>query len=208
MARELMTRGHVPLCIIAGVDSLLHVRTLAALEERLRLKTSYHSNGLIPGEAGAAVVVGPAHKGVHPPLVCEGIGWGQESATVESTEPLRANGLVHAWRTALTESGVELSDVAWRLADANGEQYAFREAQLVLQRLLRIPKPRFPLWLMSEGLGDVGAAAVPCGIGMVLAATLRGYTPGKRVLCHFGSDTGERAALILLCHTLGNRHAG
>lgn len=199
LARELMTRERVPSCIVAGVDSLLHVRTLAALEATARLKTSYHSNGLIPGEAAAAVVVGPVRRGGPATVVCEGIGWGDEPATVESAEPLRGDGLVQAWRGALADAGVTPGDVDWRLADVNGEQYAFREAQLVIQRLLRTPKPRFPLWLLAEGLGDVGAAAVPCALGVVAAAAARSYAPGRRVLCQFGSDAGARGALILRC---------
>jgi 3-oxoacyl-[acyl-carrier-protein] synthase-1 len=197
VARELLER--VPLCIVAGVDSLLQGRTLTALEEQARLKTSYHSNGLIPGEAGAAVLVGRSRREAPAALVCEGVGWGREAATVESTEPLRAQGLVHACRGALQEARVELGELSWRIADVNGEQYAFRETQLLIQRLLRSPKPRFPLWLLAEGLGDVGAAAVPCGLGVALASALRRYAPGERVLCHFGSDGGERAALVLHC---------
>src|SRR5215831_9521399 len=58
-ARQLIYEERIPLCLIAGVDSFLVAGTLAAYEEKDRLLTSQNSNGFIPGEAGAAILVGP-----------------------------------------------------------------------------------------------------------------------------------------------------
>ena len=58
-ARQLIHDEHFPFCVIAGVDSLLVSSTLAAYEAKNRLLTSQNSNGFIPGEAGAAILVGP-----------------------------------------------------------------------------------------------------------------------------------------------------
>src|SRR3989442_2806361 len=57
-ARRLIYEDKLPLCLIAGVDSLLVGSTLAAFEKKKRLLTSQNSNGFIPGEAGAAVLIG------------------------------------------------------------------------------------------------------------------------------------------------------
>src|SRR5437879_11157536 len=56
-AGQLIYEQRVPLCLIAGVDSFLVAGTLAAYEDKNRLLTSQNSNGFIPGEAGAAVLV-------------------------------------------------------------------------------------------------------------------------------------------------------
>src|ERR1017187_7875776 len=70
-ARQLIHEERLPFCIIAGVDSYLVSSTLAAYEEKNRLLTSQNSNGFIPGEAGAAVLVGPQSS---IGLLCLGIG--------------------------------------------------------------------------------------------------------------------------------------
>src|SRR5262245_14966286 len=59
-AERLVYEERVPFCIIAGVDSFLVAPTLARYEQKQRLLTSQNSNGFIPGEVGAAVLVGPS----------------------------------------------------------------------------------------------------------------------------------------------------
>src|SRR4051812_1496385 len=92
LARNLIQDEGVPYCIIAGVDSYLTTTTLAAYEEKDRLLTSKTSNGFIPGEAAAAVLVGPITNPNESQLHCLGIGHGIEKATMDSEEPLRADG--------------------------------------------------------------------------------------------------------------------
>src|SRR5215472_17385113 len=94
VARRLIYEERLPLCLIAGADSYLIGATLAAYEQNDRLLTSKNSNGFIPGEAGAAVLVGPPHPTRAPELLCLGFGQAEEKATIDSDEPLRADGLV------------------------------------------------------------------------------------------------------------------
>src|SRR2546430_6516875 len=74
LAGRLIHEERVPYCLVAGVDSFLVAGTLATYEERSRLLTSQNSNGFIPGEAGAAILVGPAGNSAEPELHCFGIG--------------------------------------------------------------------------------------------------------------------------------------
>ena len=53
-----------------------------------------------------------------------------KTATLESEKPLRADGLVQAFRAAFAEAGQTIADVDYRITDANGEQYWFKEAAL------------------------------------------------------------------------------
>jgi 3-oxoacyl-[acyl-carrier-protein] synthase-1 len=193
-ARELIDSVRVPFCIIAGVDSYLVAPTLAAYEEKHRLLTSQDSNGFIPGEAGAAVLVGPPSAG---DLVCLGIGTGSEKATVESEEPLRADGMVQAFKAALDDAGGTMADVDYRVTDCNGEQYWFKEAALAVTRTLRVRKEEFEIWHPADCVGEIGAAIGPCALGVALAATRKDYAPGWRPLCHFSADNDERIALVL-----------
>lgn len=187
----------MPFCIVAGVDTYLISGTLSSFEEKDRILTSNNSNGFIPGEAGAAVLIGPAtHKSDKNPEIV-GIGFGEEKATIESEEPLRADGMVQAIKQALTESGLSMGDLDYRITSVNGEQYWFKEAALALSRILRQRKEEFDIWHPADCVGETGAAIVPCSLGVAMAAARKGYAPGNMVLCHFSNDDGARAAVIL-----------
>jgi 3-oxoacyl-[acyl-carrier-protein] synthase I len=194
-ARKMIYEEGVPFCLVAGIDSLLSAATVAAFQARDRLKTKSNSNGFIPGEAGAAVLVGPPSGSDD--LLCLGIGEGYEKSTIESEEPLRGDGLVQAFQAALSDAGCELTEMDFRLTDLNGEQYWFKEASLAVQRLLRVRKERFQIWHPSDCVGEIGSAIVPCVLGVALAAMRKDYAPGSGALAHFGSDGSERFALVL-----------
>ncbi|SEP71902.1 3-oxoacyl-[acyl-carrier-protein] synthase-1 [Azotobacter beijerinckii] len=197
-ARALIRRGAHRRVLIAGVDSLLCGPTLAAFEARERLLTSLNSNGFIPGEGAAAVLVGAPPAGEEPQLACLGLGFGVEPATVESEDrPLRAEGLTNALRAALAEAGVGLERLDYRLTDISGEQYYFKEAALALSRTLRVRKEQFPLRHPADCIGECGAAIGPALFAVALAACRKGYGDGPNILCHLGNDAGQRAVALL-----------
>jgi 3-oxoacyl-[acyl-carrier-protein] synthase-1 len=196
-AREAIHESRLPLCIIAGVDSFLVASTLAAYESQNRLLTSQNSNGFIPGEAGAAVLIGSPDRTPVPDLICLGVGIGHEKATLESEEPLRADGLAQAFRAAFADSGAGFAELDFRITDANGEQYWFKEATLALSRTCRERKEFFDIWHAADCIGETGAAAALCAMAVALAAARKSYAPGPGTLCHFGNDDGERVALVL-----------
>jgi len=195
-ARHLLYQENVPLCLIAGVDSFIVAGTMAEFEKRNRLLTSHNSNGFIPGEGAAAILVG--RPGVsRPQLLCIGMGSARETVTIESEEPLRGDGLVQAIRNAMTDSGRPLASTDYRITDSNGEQYWFKEAALAVTRTLRDRKEEFFIWHAADCIGETGAAAGLVGLGVALTAARKDYAPGPGVLCHFGSDDGVRIALLL-----------
>jgi 3-oxoacyl-[acyl-carrier-protein] synthase-1 len=197
LAQHLIDDERLPYCIVAGVDSLLVDASLAAYEEQNRLLTSENSNGFIPGEAGAALLIGSSKETGPPGLLCLGLGVGREEAPIGSDQPLRADGLVQACRAALVDAGCSYADLDYRITDGNGEQYWFKEATLALTRTLRLRKERFDIWTPADCIGETGAAAGPCVLAVALAAARKGYAPGRGVLCHFASDDNVRVAIIL-----------
>ncbi len=204
LARKLIHDEGLPRCIVAGVDSFLVGATLAAYETNQRLLTIDNSNGFIPGEAGAAVLLGPSSSADQPELRCVALGFGREKATIDSEDPLRADGLVEAYR-AMRADGGTLDEADYRYTDCNGEQYGFKDDRLAFSRTVRKLKARFDHLHPADSIGEIGAAVGPCVLGLALAAARKGYAPGpgegpemgKGVLCHFSNDDGDRAAMLL-----------
>lgn len=196
VARTLLTRHPIPACLVCGVDSYLSARSLLWLDEYARLKTPENSDGVIPGEAAGALLVrsGP----VATPLVhVHGLGFGQEAATVLSDEPLLGQGLAQAARGALTEAGLQMHDIDYRLADVTGESYGFKEQALTLARTMRVRKEALPLRHFADTIGDVGAAAGACAIALAAYDLQAGRTSTGPVLCTTSAVPGDRAAAVV-----------
>jgi 3-oxoacyl-[acyl-carrier-protein] synthase-1 len=126
-----------------------------------------------------------------------GEGLGTEPATVMNDEPLRAEGLTAALRTALREARLGMHEVAFRLSDVAGESYAFEELTLAQSRVMREVRSSQPLWHPAEGLGDCGAAAGLIQVAWAEQAFARNYAPGPVAALHASSAWGDRAAAIV-----------
>jgi 3-oxoacyl-[acyl-carrier-protein] synthase-1 len=195
-ARDLFAQQRVKHVLIAATDSFLVAPTLAAYEEKERLLTSNNSNGFIPGEAGAALVVEPVYRNEQPQLICLGLGFGTEKAHVDSEQPLRADGLVAAIKDSLADSGCDMGDLDFRITDISGEQYQFKEASLALSRILRKRKEEFDIWHPADCIGEVGAAMGPVMLAVLKTASEKRYSKGNRILAHLGNDDGKRSAMV------------
>lgn len=196
-ARRILYEERVPAVIIAGADSYLSALTLKGYEEKRRLLTANNSNGFIPGEGASAIIVKRPLPSVEPQLVLMGLGFGVETATVESEEPLRADGLVQAIKESLREAGVDMGWLDFRITDVSGEQYSFKEASLAITRILRTHKEEFDIWHAADCIGEVGSAAGPIALNFAWHASENEYSKGDNILCHFANDDGKRAALVL-----------
>jgi 3-oxoacyl-[acyl-carrier-protein] synthase-1 len=194
-ARQLIAEGGQRLVLIAATDSLLTWPTLGAYERARRLLTRDNSNGFMPGEGASALLVGPA--GTDPQLLCTGLGFATEPAPIDSSEPLRGDGLTRAIKDALTDASCEMHDLDFRISDVSGEHYYFKEAALALTRTLRVRKPTFDIWHPAESIGEVGAVAGLASIAVANAACRKRYADGLNVLCHAANDAGQRAATIV-----------
>jgi 3-oxoacyl-[acyl-carrier-protein] synthase-1 len=193
---RLIDAGVAPCFIVAAVDSFLRQEVAEHYLARRRLLTPKNSNGFSLGEAGSAILVAAA--GSADELLIEGIGFGNERATIESEEPLRAEGLIQAVAQALQKAGRKIEDLHYRITDLNGEQYRFKEMALAMMRVERVHRDSlFGLWHPIEHIGDVGAAIGPLLLGVALDAGRKRYGGGPNVLCTFGNDDGARGALIV-----------
>jgi 3-oxoacyl-[acyl-carrier-protein] synthase-1 len=168
---------------------------LAKLAQQRRLLTDTNSDGVIPGEAAACVLLG--RRGSSALAHIRGLGFGEEPGLRANDVPLRATGIIAAARAALTEAGCTMDDIDLRISDAAGESYEFREQALLLPRLLQAPKPALPVMLPATSLGHVGVAAGLCGLVLATETFACGLAPGPRIMCFAGSTGPDRAALVV-----------
>ena len=129
-AFELIHQQSYPFVVVAGADTLVVGSTLTALDRNHRLLTPSNSNGLIPGEGAAAMLLASASEPQPGQFILRGVGYGREKATINTEEPFRADGMAQAIRDAFRNSGCTYDDVDYRITDISGEQYAFKEAAL------------------------------------------------------------------------------
>jgi 3-oxoacyl-[acyl-carrier-protein] synthase-1 len=193
-ARELIYQANAPAVLIVGVDSLLNWPALKHLEAQSRLLTQGNSNGFLPGDAAAAILV--SRPTAVPRLSIHGLGFASEPATVETEEPLRGDGMASAMKAALADAGCEMHHIDFRIADLSGEQYYFKEAALALARVLRVRKEEIDLWHPAESIGETGSAIGPTLLAVADAAIRKGYAPGSNILLHLANDAGQRAAIV------------
>jgi 3-oxoacyl-[acyl-carrier-protein] synthase-1 len=197
-AHQLISSGQVPCCIVAAVDSLVQQDVVEYYLEKHRILTPKESNGFSVGESGSAVLVAPFGGNATGELKILGTGMAREKATIESEEPLRSDGLIQAIGEAFDKAGLTIDEIHYRITDLNGEHYKFKEMVFAMMRYERHPKPKlFDLWHPIEYIGDVGAAIGPIILGVALHAGQKGYGVGATVLCTFGNDDGERAAIVV-----------
>ena len=198
VARELLQQDSgIPACLVCGVDSYINASSLLWLDQHDRLKTEDNSDGVIPGEAAAAVIIQrqPTAKAS---IKIIGLGFGYEQVNILSAEPLLGLGLSEAARKALAEAGIQIHETDFRLSDVTGESYGFKEQALMVARLLRVHQEEgYPIWHCAEYVGDLGASAGVSQLVIAFQAFLKGYAPGKRAIGYTSAVTGERAVVIL-----------
>lgn len=199
-ARALLYEGKADAALVAGVDSYVNWPALSHFEDRHRLLTSKNSDGFLPGEAAAAVMVTRPLPGTA--LRCDGLGFAQERATIDAGVPLRADGLVEAIRAAARDAQCRPQDFELRITALSGEHYFFKEAALAAARLVRDPMPEAELWHPADCVGEVGAAAGPLAVIVAAIACAKGYARATRILCHLSNDGAERSAAFFSHGTL------
>lgn len=196
LARELKQEQGIDRCLVCGVDSYLNAPALNWLQKLSRLKTENNVDGVIPGEAAAAVLIEHHVKSGMARVV--GLGFADEKASILSEEPLQGVGLANAARMALQEAGVGFHELEFRLADITGESYGFTEHALAHARLMRVVRLKdHPLWHPADSIGDTGAAASVVLLVMAATAFAKQYAPGPRAACFASAVEGKRAVAVL-----------
>ncbi|MEI5677265.1 MULTISPECIES: beta-ketoacyl synthase N-terminal-like domain-containing protein [unclassified Mesorhizobium] len=196
-ARRMISAGEASYVMVAGVDSYLTTETISYYLDRKRLLGPTNPNGFIPGEAAAAVLCSASRKPDR--LRLFGLGLARETASIYNKEdlPLRGDGMTSAYRSAFSETGIEMNQLGYRISDLVGEQYWFKQTTLASLRILRGRHDFQDLWSPGESIGNVGAAVVPLMIGMAQIAAIKGYAAGNPVLIEASNSAGACGAAVL-----------
>lgn len=195
-ARSILADTDAPAVLVACVDSYLNRKALDHLEVEMRLKTEDNPDGVIPGEAAAAILVTRSRdRQASPPLLeIAGLGFGHEEGERPGSTPNTGRGLAAAVKGCLTEAGVTTAATHFRIGDVAGERRRFSEASYASSRTVRESHADYPLWLPAESFGDIGAASGAALLIIAAMAFTKGYAPGPGALCQTASTSGERAA--------------
>jgi 3-oxoacyl-[acyl-carrier-protein] synthase-1 len=197
-ALQMLEMHEARMVLVGGVDSYLESTRLRILDDEGRLKTGPVSDGFIPGEGAAFLLVcaegGCARAGSEPVARILGLGCAHEAGHMYSSEPCRGDGLASALHHLF--GGCAAPPVRCVYGTFNGESFwakewgaAFMRSRAHFADPLRFEHP-------ADCIGDAGA-----GLGSILLALAamgleRGHVEGPCLV--FGSsDRGLRGAVLL-----------
>ncbi|MBJ6763548.1 hypothetical protein JGU66_22495 [Myxococcaceae bacterium JPH2] len=198
---ELMRRS-MKACVVMGLDCLVEEDTIQSLAIDQRLKSPARPTGLIPGEAGAALLLTtepPVNDSRNKPAVeLRAIRLGVEAFSRGADKPSDGRALAGCARDALAVDG-HIQGTPLLVSDHNGEEWRAREWGMALLQL-RALGPAFdapPTWYPAIGFGEVGAASGAVGACLAIRGLERGYAPATSCLVLSCADDAGRAAFLL-----------
>jgi 3-oxoacyl-[acyl-carrier-protein] synthase I len=196
LAANMLAERPVEQVLLIGIDSYLNAADINAYLKEERLFVRGNSDGFIPGEAAAALVLRSAqadHAGLH----IKGVGIAHEVGRHDGSVPSRSQGLTHAIRSACEQAGIAPTEVDFRISDQNGEQFFSRDASNAITRVM-MGGSKIPHLTLADKIGEVGGAVGPAMLAWLLRDMPHEvFSPGRLALAHLANDDGTRCALVL-----------
>lgn len=199
-ASELVGRS-VDRVIVVAVDSYLDVLTLEWLAQQSRLKSPDSPLGLMPGEAGVALLVEDPvackRRGGTAQAFVSGAAVTEEPSKVARVELNQGIGLSGVIDKVLSASSVATPFGGDIFSDLNGEEWRSRELAGAFQRLNGRLSDRVRFVLPAASTGDVGAASAGISICAAVRSQERGYSAEPHSLVLGSSDRGDVGAALI-----------
>lgn len=208
-AREWIAAGQVARCVVGGADSRLRPDELAELRRDARLLGPGLSQGLVPAEGAAFIMVGAGPERAaersteasgdtsDPRCRILGLGLGHERNTVLSDQPSVGAGFVNAFETARQNAQIDEAELDFVCGNYNAERYDAWEWSHVHARCYRTRRERLPTLWPATSVGDMGVAAAAMAVIAAARAIDGGYAEGTRASVQLRSDGELRGVIVL-----------
>ncbi|TPM05437.1 hypothetical protein FJ960_13670 [Mesorhizobium sp. B2-3-11] len=202
-AANLMEDQGVAQVLLGGVDSLVNDADLARLGQAGRLKGT-NAQGLVPGEAAVFVRLAREPKRERVVAAIHGIGLAQEADSVLSERYSQGRAMLGALRDAVNGSGPSEPDIDFIISNGNGERYHGWEMLIARPRFYRTRRELMATAYPAMTVGDIGAASGALALMLAADSFREEYAPGAVALCEVASESGLRAAAVVM-RTSGGR---
>ncbi len=197
-AAAAINRGDVKRIIILGIDSLVGKADLEFFSLSNRLKTPDTTNGLIPGEAGAAFIIesetASNKRGAEIQAYLHSIESSVEENSISSEKPNIGTGL----SKAICKTVKKCDYIYSVYCDQNGELWRALEYGNALVKIsLECNVENISAFLPAESFGDTGAASGAISICTAIRSFCRNYSVSDDILIYSSSDNGEVISAIV-----------
>ena len=185
-------------CLVGGVDSYFHPRTMDWLDSHGQLAGEDARSAFVPGEGAGMLLLGRTPLPPHLPGQARitGIGLAVEQALIKTEALCVGLSLTTAVEGACAglPAGYRVNDVA---CDLNGERSRAQEWGFASLRVARHFDNPLDFRAPAGSWGDMGAASIPLFAMLACQAAARRYARGPHALAWASSEGGQRGAVLL-----------
>ncbi|PTL77943.1 beta-ketoacyl synthase N-terminal-like domain-containing protein [Vitiosangium sp. GDMCC 1.1324] len=203
-ALELLASGRTTQVLVGGVDTYCDAHLLATLDSEDRLKVDGLSDGFVPGEGAAFLLLGTggeAKRQKRTPLArITSAGTGSEPGHRYSRKPYLGEGLAQAFRVLFERAPPQPPRIRCVYSGLNGESFWTKEWGVAYIRHSQHFEADYRTEHPAEFTGDPGAALGPMMLALASIGISKGYRQGP-CLVWCSSDLEERAAVMLRAAT-------
>jgi len=190
---------NTPFVVVGGVDSYLEPALLARLEAEGRIPSGLITDGFIPGEGAAFLLLarpGQARRlGLASLAGVAGVGLGEEKGHRYSTEPYLGEGLAGAFAQLFAQMEAP-SAIRCVYTGLNGESFWAKEWGVAYLRNAKRFAEDVRIEHPVQNFGDPGAALGPLMVGLAAIGLQRGYRE-EPCLIWCSSDRETRGAVLV-----------
>jgi 3-oxoacyl-[acyl-carrier-protein] synthase-1 len=194
-----LVRGDSPFVLVGGVDCLVDLYVLGALDLQGRIRNDINSDGFSPSEGAAFLLLSLASTaqahGLQALASVLGSAQGHEPGHLYSEEKYLGEGLAATFASLLADTPPP-QPIGSVYSSFNGERYWAREYGVARLRHTDSFAPEHTMEHPAECFGDMGSAHGPALAALAAHGVQQGY---RRAPClvFASSDHGDRAASLL-----------
>jgi len=199
-ALQKINSGELEIALVVAVDSYINLETLKWLDDRGQLMSIVNRNGFPPSEGAAACLI--ATKTAANRFGLSLLAQPVATALAMEPNPMHSEGVsIGLGLSAIVKDIInhlpQQELISLTYCDLNGERYRNEEFGYTLLRTQLGFRDAHDYLTPADCWGDMGAASGILFMSLAIQSKLRGYAKGPLPLCWVGSESGQRAAILL-----------